>query len=152
MCYMLQFPIVKLVRQIPEWQNREIFSWCAKVVQNDTKREQWHWSTSIYVFFLSTINDTTVFSFEGLVDGKRDVFIINKDTDLGTRLFYAEDALSIDSCKCIYIRHSISFNAVGNAVPFYATVCKLAEEDLPMVTFPGGVLTISIPVFYHGGA
>ena len=40
--------------------------------------------------FVSTTNDTTVFVFEGAVDGKSDGFIINNNKDLGTRSTYTK--------------------------------------------------------------
>ena len=52
----------------------------------------------------------------------------------------------------IRIRHSVSFNAVGNAAPFYTTIYGLTEEELPTATCPDGVLTIPIPGYCYGGA
>ena len=102
--------------------------------------------------FVSTTYDTTIFAFEGSVDGKSDQYIINKSSDLGTRSAYTKDNSSTDSCRGICIRHSVSFNAVGNAAPFYSTVYGLTEEDLPISTYPDSVLTIPILGFCYGGA
>ena len=102
--------------------------------------------------FVCTTDDTAILSFEGSVDGKSDRYIINKGSDLGTRSAYTKDNSSTDSCRGIRIHHIVSFNAVGNAAPFYSTVYGLTEEDLPTATCPDGVLTIPIPGFCYGGA
>ena len=103
-------------------------------------------------FFLSTTDDTTVFAFEGAVDGKSDRFIINKNNDSGTRSTYTQNTSSTDSMRGIRIRHSVSFNAVGNAAPFYTTLYGLTEEELPTATCLDGVFTIPIPGYCYGGA
>ena len=52
----------------------------------------------------------------------------------------------------IHIRHSVSFDDVGNVTPFYATVYGLTEEELPTAICLDGVLTIPIPGYCYGGA
>ena len=102
--------------------------------------------------FVSTTDDTTVFAFEGAVEGKSDGFIINTNKDLGTRSAYTKNTSSTDSLRGIRIRHSATFNAVGNAAPFYATVYGLNEEELPTATCPSGIFTVPIPGFCYGGS
>ena len=97
--------------------------------------------------FVSTTDDTPVFAFEGAVNGKdNDVFIVNIKIDTGTRSSYSKDTSSTDSCRGIRIRYSVSFNAVGNAAPFYTTVYGLTEEELPTTTCPS-YLPCPSPVF-----
>ena len=107
----------------------------------------------VYPMFISTTDDTTVFTFEGSVDGKEnDCFIINTENDSGTYSSYNKDTSSTDSCRGIRIRHSVTFNAVGNAAPMYATVYGLTEEELPTATCPSGVYTLPIKGFCYGGS
>jgi len=102
--------------------------------------------------FLSTTDDTTMFAFEGEVDGSySECYIINKDNDRGLRSSYTQNTSSADSKRVFRIRHSITFNAVGNAAQLYATIYGLTEEDLPSSTCPNGVLTIPISGFCYGG-
>ena len=102
---------------------------------------------------MSTTDDTTVFAFEGSVDGKgADFFIINKKNDSGTRSAYAKDNSSTDSLRGIRIRHSISFNACGNTTPFYITVYGLSEEELPSSICPDGVLPVLLPGLCYGSS
>ena len=49
------------------------------------------------------------------------------------------------------MRHSVTFNAFGNATPLYATIYGLSKEDLPTESCPSGILTISLPGFCYGG-
>ena len=100
-------------------------------------------------FFISTTDDTTMFTFEGEVNGKCE-FIIKKNEN-HTRSAYTKESSSTDSLRGICIRHSITFNAVGNAAPIYATVYGLGEDELPSATCPTGVLTIPIPGLCFGG-
>ena len=104
-------------------------------------------------FLLSTTDDTTVFAFEGSVDGKSNTsYIINKDNDSGIRSNYTRNTSNTDSLRGIRIRHTFSFNAVGNTAPMYATAYGISEEDMPTATCPSGVLTIPIPGFCYGGS
>ena len=106
-----------------------------------------------YHFNLSTTDDTTVFAFEGSVDGKSNTsYIVNKDNDSGTRSNYTRNTSNTDSLRGICIRHTVSFNAVGNTAPMYATVYGISEEEMPTATCPSGVLTIPIPGFCYGGS
>ena len=101
--------------------------------------------------YISTTDHITLFAFEGAVDGKQSQFIIKKD-DNGIRSAYTKDTTSTDSLRGVRIRHSVTFNAVGNATPFYATVYGLGEDELSTSSCPSGVYTLSIPGFCYGGA
>ena len=81
-----------------------------------------------------------------------DVFIVNIKNDTGTRSSYSKDISSTDSCREIRIRHSVSFDVVDNATPFYATVYGLTEEELPTTTCPSGVFTLPVPGLCYGGS
>ena len=100
-------------------------------------------------FFISTTDDTTMFTFEGEVNDKCE-FIIKKNEN-HTRSAYTKDSSSTDSLRGIRIRHSITFNAVGNAAPIYTTVYGLGEDELTSATCPTGVLAIPIPGLCFGG-
>ena len=81
--------------------------------------------------FLSTTNDTTVFAFEGSVDGKQGYkFVIKKDDDTGTCSAYTQNNSSTDSLRGLRIRHPVTFNNVGNTALLYATVYGLSEKEL----------------------
>ena len=105
-------------------------------------------------FFISTNDHTTIFTFEGAVNGKGE-FIVKKDksSTRGTRSAYTDESSSsnTDSHRGIRIRHSVSFNAVGNQAPLYATVYGLSEEELPSTNCPTGVYTVPIPGLCYGG-
>ena len=101
-------------------------------------------------FFVSTTDDTTMFTFEGSVSGKCE-FIVNKNEN-GTRSAFTKDSSSTDSLRGLRIRHSVSFNAVGNAAPLYLTVYGLDEEELPSSTCQSGVFTLPIPGLCYGGS
>ena len=101
--------------------------------------------------YLSTTDDTTLFCFEGAVESKKTKFIIKKNTN-GTRSAYTKDGPSTDSLRGLRIRHSITFNAVGNATPFYATVYGLNEDELPSSSTPNGVYTLPVQGFCYGGS
>ena len=75
-------------------------------------------------------------TFEGAVNGKSG-FIIKK-SEYGTRSAYTNNLSSsnTDSHRGFQIFHSVSFNAVGNAVPLYATVYGLSEDELLSVNCP----------------
>ena len=106
----------------------------------------------ILPMFLSSTDDTTVFAFEGAVQGKQsDKFIIKKDDDTATRSSYTRNTSSTDSLCGLCIRHSVTFNAVGNAAPLYATVYGLSEEELPSAHCPSGRLCVPLPGFCYGG-
>ena len=106
----------------------------------------------ILPMFSSTTDDTTVFAFEGAVDGSEgEGFIICKDDDTGTRSSYTKSTASTDSKRGIRIRHTVSFNALGNAAPFYATVYGLSSEELPVSTCPSGLLPVLLSGFCYGG-
>ena len=101
---------------------------------------------------LSTTDDITLFAFEGKVDSiGNDYYIINKDDDTGTRSTYTKTTSSTDSLRGIRIRHSVTFNAVGNAAPMYATVYGLSEDELPTSTCPSGAYDIPLEGFCYGG-
>lgn len=70
--------------------------------------------------FVSTTDDITLFVFEGSVDGNQKQFIINKNNHISTQYAYAKDEPLTDSLRGIHIQHSVAFNSVWNAVPFYA--------------------------------
>ena len=91
-----------------------------------------------------------MFTFEGAVNGKSE-FIIKKGKN-NTRSAFTDELSSsnTDSHRGIRIRHSVSFNGVGNQAPLYATVYGLSEEELPSSTCPSGVLTIPIPGLCYG--
>ena len=98
--------------------------------------------------FISTTDDTTVFAFEGSVDSAEgEGFIICKDEDTGTRSAYTQHTSSTASMRGLRIRHSVTFNAYGNAAPLYATVYGLSEQELPVATYLSGVLPFSLPGF-----
>ena len=101
--------------------------------------------------YVSTTDDTTVFAFEGAVAGKQSKFIIKKNEN-GVRSAFTKDTTSTDSLRGIRIRHSFTFNAVGNAAPFYATIYGLTAEELPVSSCPSGVYTLPVPGFCYGGA
>ena len=104
-------------------------------------------------FLLSTTDDTTVFAFEGSVDGKSNTsYIINKDNDSGTRSDFSRNTSNTDILRGICIRHTVSFNTVENTAPVYATVCGIAEEEMPIATCPSSVLTVPIPGFCYVGS
>ena len=106
----------------------------------------------ILPMFTSTTDDTTVFAFEGAVDGSEgEGFIICKDDDTGTRSSYTKSTASTDSKRGIRIRHTVTFNALGNAAPFYATVYGLSAEELPVSTCPSGLLPVLLSGFFYGG-
>ena len=106
----------------------------------------------ILPMFVSTTDDTTVFAFEGAVDGgEGERFIICKDNDTKTRSSYTKNTASTDSMRGIRIRHTVSFNALGNAAPFYATVYGLTTEELPVTTCPSGILPVLLTGFCYGG-
>ena len=90
-----------------------------------------------------------MFIFQGAVNGKCE-FIIKKNEN-HTRSAYTNESSSTDSLRGFRIRHSTTFNAVGNAAPIYATVYGLGEDELPSATCPTGVLTIPIPGLCFGG-
>ena len=92
-----------------------------------------------------------MFTFEGAVNGKCE-FIVKKGQS-GTRSAYTDESSSsnTDSHRGIRIRHSVSFNAVGNQAPLYATVYGLSEEELPSANCPTGVHTVPIPGLCYGG-
>ena len=91
-----------------------------------------------------------MFTFEGSVSGKCE-FIVNKNEN-GTRSAFTKDSSSTDSLRGLRIRHSLSFNAVGNAAPLYLTVYGLDEEELPSSTCQSGVFTLPIPGLCYGGS
>ena len=101
--------------------------------------------------FISTTDDTTVFVFKGSVDSAEgEGFIICKDEDTGTRSSYTQHTSSTSSMRGLRIRHSVSFNAYGNAAPLYATLYGISEQELSVATFPSGVLSLSLPGFCYG--
>ena len=102
--------------------------------------------------FISTTYDTTLFAFEGTVDGSEDFFIINKNDDTGTRAAYTKDTSSTDSKRGVRIRHTVTFNGYGNAAPLYVTVYGLSEEELPSSTCPSGLLSLPLRGFCYGGS
>ena len=103
--------------------------------------------------FISTTDDTTVFAFEGAVDSSEgEGFIVCKDDDLGTRSAYTQHTSSTTSLRGLRIRHSVTFNAYGNAAPLYATIYGLTEQELPVKTCPSGVLPLLLPGFCFGGS
>ena len=105
----------------------------------------------ILPMFLSSTDDTTVFVFEGVVEGKQsDKFVIRKDDDTATRSSYTRNTSSTDSLRGLRIRHSVTFNAVGNAAPLYATVYGLSVEELPIEHCPTGRLCVPLPGFCYG--
>ena len=88
---------------------------------------------------------TTVFVFQSSVNGKNNnVFINNKSDDTCTRSAYSKDVSCTDTYYGICIINIVSFDTVGDAVSFYATVYGLTEEELTKATCQSGVLTISI--------
>ena len=99
--------------------------------------------------FISTTDDTTMFTFEGSVNG-RSGYIINKGEN-SVQSAFTKESDSTESLRGIRMRHSISFNAVGNATPLYVTVYGLGDDELPPSTCPSGVLTISVPGLCYGG-
>ena len=86
--------------------------------------------------FVSTTDDTTVFAFEGTKDGKGNAsYIINKDkNDTATRSSYTRNTSNTDSLRGIRIRHSVTFNAVGNTAPMYAILYGITEDEMPTAT------------------
>ena len=58
-----------------------------------------------------------------------------KNDNTETRFTYAKDTGTTDSLRGIRICHTVTFNNVGNAVPFYTTVYGISEEDLPTEIF-----------------
>ena len=85
--------------------------------------------------FISSTDDTTVFAFEGSVQGKEnDKFVICKDEDTGTRSAFTKTTSTTDSLRGLRIRYSVTFNAVGNAAPLYSTVYVLSNVELPIAT------------------
>ena len=104
----------------------------------------------VFPLFVSTTDDTTMFTFEGSVSGKCE-FIVNKN-EIGTRFAYTKNISSTDSIRGLRIRHSASFNAVGNAAPLYLTIYGLGEDELPSPACPSGVYTLPIPGLCHGGS
>ena len=101
--------------------------------------------------FVSTTDDTTVFAFEGAVDGKvNDLFIVNKQDDSGVRSSYTKDTSSTDSLRGIRIRHTVSFNGVGNTAPLYITIYGLTKEELPVATCTSGVFPILLEGLCYG--
>ena len=102
--------------------------------------------------FLSMTDNTIVFAFEDSVAGKQgDKCVIKKDDNTGTRSIYTQSTSSTDSLQGIRIRHSVTFNAVGNVVSLYATVYSLSEDELPTVYYPTGKLSVPLPEFCYGG-
>ena len=102
--------------------------------------------------FISSTDDTTVFAFEGSVQGKEnDKFIICKDEDTGTCSAFTKTTSTIDSHRGLRIRHSVTFNALGNDAPLYSTVYGLSNVELPIATCPTGRLCIPLPNFCYGG-
>ena len=107
----------------------------------------------ILPMFISTSDDTTVFAFEGAVDSTEgEEFIVCKDDDSGTRSAYTRHTSSTTSFRGLRIRHTVTFNAYGNAAPMYATVYGLSEAELPTNTCPSGVLPVLLPGFCYGGS
>ena len=93
----------------------------------------------------------TVFAFEGSVKNEGEYYLINKDNDTGTHSAYTQNSSSTDHLRGIRIRHTVTFNGVGNATPFYITIYGLSEEELPSSVCPTGVWPVSIPGFCYGG-
>ena len=105
----------------------------------------------ILPMFISTTDNTTMFAFEGSVDSKADeCYIVKKDNDSGTQSAYTQTSSSTDSCRGIRIRHTVSFNGVGNAAPFYMTIYGLSDSELPKETCPSGVYHMMLPGFSYG--
>ena len=103
--------------------------------------------------FISTTDDTTLFAFEGCVDSKvGESYIINKDYETGKHSAFTQTNSSTNSCRGTRIRHTVSFNGVGNAAPFYISVYGLSETELPSETCPSGVFPLMIPGFCYGGS
>ena len=101
--------------------------------------------------FVSTTDDTTMFAFEGAVDGTdSEVYIVKKEDDRGTNSAYTKNISSTDSKRGIRIRHTVSFNGFGNAAPLYITVYGLSEAELPSSTCPSGVLSVRIQGLCYG--
>ena len=91
--------------------------------------------------------------FEGYVDSSEgEGFIICKDEDTGTRSAYTQHTSSTSNMRGLWIRHSVTFNAYGNAAPLYSTVYGISEQELPVATRPSGVLPLSLPGFCYGGS
>ena len=102
--------------------------------------------------FISTTDDTTIFAFEGAVENKaNECYIINKNDDTGTRSAFTKSTSSTDSLRGLRIRHTVTFNGVGNTAPFYLTIYGLSESELPSSTCPTGVYQLPIPGFCYGG-
>ena len=98
--------------------------------------------------YVSTTDDTTLFVFEGAVESKESQFIIKKNEN-GIRSAFTKDTTSTGSLHGICIRHSVIFNWVGNATPFYATVYGLGKDELSTASCPNGVYTLPIPGFCY---
>lgn len=107
-----------------------------------SKLQQTYSSHHILPIFVSTTDDTTVFAFEGIVNGTdSECYIFKKEDDRGTNLAYTKNTSNTDSKRGIRIRHTVSFNGFGNAGPLYITVYGLAEAELPSSSYPSGVLS-----------
>ena len=103
--------------------------------------------------FISSADDTTVFAFEGCVEGKiNEMFIINKFNDTGVRSAYTKENSNADSLQGIRIRRTVTFNGVGNAAPLYITVYGLTEQELPVATCPSGVHHVQLPDLSYGAS
>ena len=60
-----------------------------------------------------------------------------------------KDGLPSDILRGLRTRHSVTFNAVGNATPFYAMVYGLNKDKLPNLTTPNGVYTLHVQRFCY---
>ena len=77
----------------------------------------------LYFQCFFTTDDTTVFVFEGSVNGRNDdCFVVNKNDDRGLRSSYSQKTSITDNLRGIRVRHSVTFNAVGNTANFYIAV------------------------------
>ena len=102
----------------------------------------------ILPMFVSTTNGITESAFEAGVDGgEGERCIICKDDDTKTRSSYTKNTASTDSMRGIHIRHTVLFNALGNATPFYANVYGHTTKELPIATCPSGVLPVLLSGF-----
>ena len=80
--------IVKLVHNILDLKIDKASTGAQKLYKLIQKENNGADLQLVMPFIVSTTNDTTVFAFEGAVDGKSDGFVINKNNDLGTRSTY----------------------------------------------------------------